>query len=145
MFCRWISLPKYKNASVWLKTLRYTGYQFRILCLIILTEAPLRLWLPHEFEALHVAGCQAVLLKGNNFIFQYFITASPWKKQMQGPHSLFDHCDFGTLQWHGNVLCKTSHKLIILSLCADRNLAIVEAVVTCISFILDNFSFKTSL
>lgn len=54
--CRWISLSQYKNASgVWLKT--YAGYEFRILCLIILSESSLILWLPHEFEALHVAGC----------------------------------------------------------------------------------------
>lgn len=37
-------------------------------------------------------------------------------------HSLVDHCDSGTTaQWHGNVLCKTSYKLIMLSptKCAD--------------------------
>ena len=83
VFYRWISLPKYKNGSVWLKTLQYTGYEFRILCLIILTESPLRLWLPHEFEALHVAGCQAVWLKGSNFIFKYFITASQRKTDLE--------------------------------------------------------------
>lgn len=82
LFCRVISLPKYKNASYDKSNLQYRGYKFRILRLIILSESLPRLWLPHEFEALHVAGCQGVWLKGSHFKFQYFITASQCKSRL---------------------------------------------------------------